>query len=517
MLRNRVVLIVLDGFGIGKDYPFNAIQNAKMPNYRSFLKRFPHGKVLTHGAAVGLPDGIMGNSEVGHMTMGAGRIIYQDLVRINHSIQDRSFFQNPVLTRTLKTGAETSGRVHLMGLLSDGGVHSHIDHLLALLDFCVEKSVPHVFVHAFLDGRDTPPKSSPVYVEKLLRHPAFTENAGATRATLATVMGRYWAMDRDQRWERIEKAYAALTGQIAPVSQRALEAIQRSHDSGKTDEFLEPVLLDSDGALRDGDGLVFFNYRSDRARQISAHVLKSKKYKPSAFAGMTQYDITLPLPAAFEPQNLKNIFPAHLSALKLRQFRVAETEKYAHVTFFFNGGVEAPFAGEERELIPSPKDVATYDLKPEMSARPVTDTLIRHIESNAHDFILVNYANADMVGHTGNYPAAIQAMEVIDECLGRVVGAALKERTHVFLTADHGNIEEMCDERGEPHTQHTLNPVPAVWMSPEPVNAPKKHRSSLIDGGLADIAPTLCSIMGLNVPDEFTGRSLLAPQHTEGN
>ncbi len=514
------MLIVLDGFGIGKGSPYNAIANAKMPFYKGLLSKYPHSQLLTHGPAVGLPDGVMGNSEVGHMTMGAGRILYQDLTRISKSIADASFFKNEALLKTLKAGAASSGRVHLMGLLSDAGVHSHMDHLLSLLDLCVELQVPQVFVHAFLDGRDTPPDSSPRYLEQLQKHPTFQpQGQGATLAAIASLSGRYYAMDRDQRWERIQKAYDTLTGQVAAQPNDPIEAVAQAHAADpKGDEFVDPRLLDDEGSIRDGDSVVFFNFRSDRARQISAAFTEpdfkgfARKAMPklSGFAAMTTYDAKLThLDVAFGPQSLENIFGKILEDRKLTQFRIAETEKYAHVTFFFNGGREAPFAGEERLLVPSPKDVPTYDLKPEMSAFEVAKGARSRIESKTPDFLLMNFANADMVGHTGNYEAAVRAMEALDKCLSEVVGAAQKADMHTLITADHGNAEEMCDENEKPHTQHTLNPVPALWIAPNTANAPKRSRKALNDGGLSDIMPTLCELMGLPIPPEVTGHSLL--------
>ncbi len=523
----RAVLIVLDGFGIGKDSPFNAIKNANMPFYRELWDKYPHSQVLTHGEAVGLPDGVMGNSEVGHMTMGAGRIIYQDLTRISKSIRDKEFFKNPVLLETVRTGAKKTGRVHLMGLLSDGGVHSHIDHLLALLDLCVNEGVPKVSIHAFLDGRDTPPDSSAGYVQKLFTHPIF-QRGSRSEARLTTVSGRYYAMDRDKRWDRVEKAYKALTGQVATFAASgsvsneglAIAAIEASHQAGKTDEFVEPTLLQdpSQWAMQDGDSVIFFNYRSDRAREISQAIVdrdfrefdRGKGFVPSMYTGMAQYDQNLKgVQVAFGPQNLNNIFGSWLEDRKLQQFRVAETEKYAHVTFFFNGGREAPFTGEDRVLVPSPRDVPTYDLKPEMSAFQVAQEAAARISRKQYDFVLMNFANADMVGHTGNYAATVQAMEALDKCLATVVGAAQAAGYDVLITADHGNAEEMCDARGKIHTQHTLNPVPALWVAPNTAIAPKNTRVALRDGGLADIMPTLCDLMGLPLPKEVTGKSLL--------
>jgi 2,3-bisphosphoglycerate-independent phosphoglycerate mutase len=502
----RALLIVLDGFGIGKDSPWNAIENAHMPFYKEIRQKYPMSQLLTHGAAVGLPDGVMGNSEVGHMTMGAGRIIYQDLVRITAAIADRSFFQNPVLRRTVEAGAKKTGRVHLMGLVSDGGVHSHLDHLLACLDLCLEMQVPEVCVHAFLDGRDTPPDSAPGYLKTLLTHPAFSKNAH-----LVSLQGRYYAMDRDKRWERIERAADALCGRLPKTSGTPEQAVVAFYASGKGDEFVEPVCFDPTRAMRSGDSVIFFNYRSDRARQITEFLTGPKGPGLSAFAPMTEYDKKLALEPAFKPQNLNNLFGKVLEDRGLRQFRIAETEKYAHVTFFFNGGREEPFRGEERILIPSPRDVETYDLKPEMSAAEVADAAVKRLTLAQDDFGLMNFANADMVGHTGVYTAAVRAMEALDLALGRVVGAAEKAGFHTLITADHGNAEEMCDHDGKPHTQHTLNPVPCLWVAPNSSIAPKSARFALRDGGLADLMPTLCELMGLPVPKEVTGKSLLPP------
>lgn len=511
-MKQKAILIVLDGFGIGKESKFNAIANARKPFFNTLLQKYPHSELFTHGKAVGLPDGVMGNSEVGHMTMGAGRIIYQDLSRISNDIESKDFFKNKTLIETLTAGAKKTGRVHLMGLLSDGGVHSHIEHLEALLSLCGDLKIPKVFVHAFLDGRDTPPDSAPQYIERLFRHPSFKD-----RAQIASVCGRYFAMDRDKRWDRVKKAYDCLTGQISPQKISALKAIEASYQNGKGDEFVEPVLLIEDGAIRDGDSVLFFNYRSDRAREMTT-ALTFKDFsdfnrgvvpKLSAFAGMTQYDASFKTPVIYGPQNTDLIFPQILEAKGLKQFRIAETEKYAHVTFFFNAGREAPFKGEERSLIPSPKEVATYDLKPEMSAFEVAAEAVKQIESQKFDFILMNFANADMVGHTGNYEAAVRAIETLDQCLAKVVGAAEKAGYHTLITADHGNAEEMCDHDQKPHTQHTLNPVPAIWIAPGSSNAPKSSRVALNDGGLSDLMPTLCQLMGLEVPKLVTGKSLL--------
>ena len=515
----KAILIVLDGFGIGKHSPFNAIENAKMPFYQNLIQHYPHSQILTHGKAVGLPDGVMGNSEVGHMTLGAGRIIFQDLTRISNSIEDRSFFKNTVIRKTLEAPSKNlkqGGKVHLIGLLSDGGVHSHIQHLKALLDFCLELKIPQVCIHPFLDGRDTSPQSGVKFIRDLLTHPAFQKDS-PTHTVFGSIMGRYWAMDRDQRWDRVEKAFLALTGQGPAQGSDIVQLMETSYSNGITDEFIEPTVTDPRYAIQSGDSVFFYNYRSDRAREISraladpqfSHFKKAQLIQLAAFAGMTVYDKTLAIPAAFEPQNIHNIFGEWLEKKSLTQFRVAETEKYAHVTFFFNGGREKPFRGEDRELIASPREVATYDLKPEMSAFAVAEAARAKIETAKYDFVLMNFANADMVGHTGNYEAAVRAMEALDQCLEKVIGAAQKNNYHVLLTADHGNAEEMRDEHGQIHTQHTLNPVPAIWIAPGTAIAPKKDRVPLRDGTLRDMMPTLCKLMALEIPPEVTGTSLI--------
>jgi 2,3-bisphosphoglycerate-independent phosphoglycerate mutase len=519
-MSQRAILIVLDGFGIGKDSQFNAIANAQMPFYRQISLKYPHSQLITHGEAVGLPEGVMGNSEVGHMTMGSGRVTFQDLTRISKTIQTGEFFKNPVLRAAIEAGAQKTGRVHLMGLLSDGGVHSHIDHLLALLDLCSMLKVPKVSVHPFLDGRDTPPDSAPIYLQKLLEHPTFKNSSDPTQtqAQIVTVMGRYWGMDRDNRWDRVAKAYAALTGQMETTPTTALEVVQKSYALGKSDEFVEPTLLAPDGAMKDGDSAIFFNFRSDRAREMT-HALTTPDFKEfnlgrgchlSAFAGMTSYDKNLAhAQVAFRAQSQENILGEWLEKKKLHQLRIAETEKYAHVTFFFNGGREAPFVGEDRILVPSPKDVPTYDLKPEMSAYKIAEEAARNIREKKHDFILMNFANADMVGHTGNYQATVQAVETLDHCLATVIGAAESSGYHVLLTSDHGNAEEMKDSVGRIHTQHTLNPVPVIWVAPNSSIAPKTSRLPLKDGDLSDVMPTLCKLMKLDIPHQVTGKSLL--------
>jgi 2,3-bisphosphoglycerate-independent phosphoglycerate mutase len=452
------------------------------------------------------------------MTLGAGRVIFQDLTRINRSIKDKTFFSNETITKTFEAGKNKTGRVHLMGLVSDGGVHSDLSHLLALLDFAVQKKVPHVSVHCFMDGRDTPPSSGIGYVQRLLEHPAFQPGGqNGTQAQVGVISGRYWAMDRDQRWERVARAYAALTGQVQATALKPLEAIEHSYKAEKTDEFMEPVLLSAEAAIHDGDSAFFFNFRSDRAREISQALTaetfegfdRGKAPRLSAFAGMTVYDKKAGIPAAFPPQSLENILGEWLEKKGLSQFRIAETEKYAHVTFFFNGGREKPFEKEERVLIPSPKEVPTYDLKPEMSAIAVTENAVERINATKPDFVLLNFANPDMIGHTGNYDAAIKALETIDKCLVQLMDSLMKNGYHVLVTADHGNAEELRDANGEVHTQHTLNPVPITWVAAPSAKTPKSLKHELKSGGLADVMPTVCAIMDIGVPAEATGKNLV--------
>jgi 2,3-bisphosphoglycerate-independent phosphoglycerate mutase len=526
----KALLIVLDGFGIGKDSPFNAIRNARKPFFDSVFKKYPHSELFTHGHAVGLPNGVMGNSEVGHGTMGAGRILYQDLTRISNTIEDKKFASLPRLKTFFRRVQESKGRVHFMGLLSDGGVHSHIDHLKALLESAAEERTPEVFIHAFLDGRDTSPDSSPQFLSAITtKIESLKASAPETRIQIASLCGRFFAMDRDQRWERVEKAYRLITGDSPnPLSGGERDwkkVVEASYALQVTDEFFEPSLLSDEGIIRDGDGVFFFNYRSDRAREITQAFIEDsfsgfprrQKLALADYLGMTQYDSKSSADFLFGPQSSENLFGSWLEGHQKKQLRLAETEKYAHVTFFFNGGREKPFTGEDRILVASPKEVATYDLKPEMSAYEVAEKAKTALESNQYDFVLMNFANADMVGHTGNYEAALRAIETLDQCVERVIGAAEKNGFHTLLTADHGNAEEMreCihDHDGDHyqgiHTQHTLNPVPALWVPPNSAQAPRADRGRLKDGTLADVMPTLCDLMNLNLPTEVTGKSLL--------
>jgi 2,3-bisphosphoglycerate-independent phosphoglycerate mutase len=513
MAITPIVLLVLDGWGVNKNIEGNAIAEAKAPIYKNLIAEYPHTELLAAGEAVGLPNGQMGNSEVGHLNLGAGRIVYQDSTRISKAIRDNEFFQNPVLLSAMRTVKEKQASLHLMGLLSDGGVHSRMDHILAMLDMAKAQGVTKVFFHAFLDGRDTPPSSAIQYVKHLEEH---FSKIGIGK--IATVSGRYYAMDRDKRWERIQKAYdAIITGEgIRKFS--AVEAIQQSYEHERTDEFMLPAVLIEKktgkqvATVRNSDVVIFCNFRSDRAREITRAMTdpefkgfkRSMIPKLSMFVCLTSYDATFDLPVAFRPIRLTHILGEVLSNRGVQQLRIAETEKYAHVTFFFNGGEEPPFPLEDRILVPSPRDVATYDQKPEMSAREITNKLVESITSNRYGFILVNYANPDMVGHTGIFSAAVKAVEVIDECLGRVLRAAEQAEAHVLITADHGNIEMMSDQTtGQPHTAHTTDPVPFVISTKK-----LKLRKS---GILADVAPTVLDLMRISIPTEMTGKSLIVP------
>jgi 2,3-bisphosphoglycerate-independent phosphoglycerate mutase len=506
MERTPVILIVLDGFGINRNREGNAVAAARAPLIASLLSEHPHTQLFASGEQVGLPEGQMGNSEVGHLNLGAGRIVYQDITRIDRAIRDGEFFRNPALLTAMAGVKEQGSTLHLMGLLSDGGVHSHINHILAIADLAKRQGLTQVVFHAFLDGRDTPPSSALPYLRTVEQH--FRRN-GVGR--IGTVSGRYYAMDRDKRWERVQKAYDALVLGEGIRKTSAEEAVKDSYAHQRTDEFMLPtVILGEDGRIRDKDGVIFCNFRSDRAREITRAITdpafdgfpRASVPKLSAFVCLTTYDETFGLPVAFPPVRLTHILGEVVSSHGLRQLRIAETEKYAHVTFFFNGGEEEPFPLEDRVLVPSPRDVATYDLKPEMSAREVTDEVVRRIRSGLYGFILVNYANPDMVGHTGVMAAAVRAVEVLDECLGRVLQAAKETGFRVLITADHGNLEVMHDRAtGQPHTAHTTDPVPFIAVGSE---------ATLRDGGcLADVAPTVLRIMGIAQPEEMTGTSLI--------
>ncbi len=500
------VLIILDGWGMRHETDWNAVAAAKTPNFDRYWESCPHTLVRTDGRFVGLPEGQFGNSEVGHQNLGAGRVVVQTSTRISDAIADGSFFKNRALLRAVAHVQAHDSRLHLMGLVSDGGVHSLLEHLFALIELAGREHVYNLFIHAFLDGRDTPPTSGAQYVQQVR---GFCTRAGFGQ--IATVMGRYWAMDRDNRWDRTEKAYRALRFAEGLRDDGPPEAaVARAYTRGETDEFIKPIVLDPDGAIRDGDAVIFFNFRPDRARQLTRAFTERDFAQfergpcPQVeFVTLTQYDQSFAVPAAFPAEEtLENIFGEVLSRTGLTQFRIAETEKYAHVTYFFNNGREAPFPGEDRKLIPSPK-VATYDLKPEMSAYEVTEEAIKRITSRRYDFILINYANPDMVGHTGVFEAAVKAVEAVDECLGRVVEAARSVDGEVLITADHGNADIMRDERGHPHTAHTHSPGPLIYVGSQQIRFAEEG------GALCDVAPTLLDLMGLEKPHEMTGRSLV--------
>jgi 2,3-bisphosphoglycerate-independent phosphoglycerate mutase len=498
-----LVLIVLDGWGINPSPKGNAIAQAKKPHWDRFMRTYPCVPIATSGEAVGLPPGQMGNSEVGHTNMGAGRIVYQDLVRINKAVYDGDFYTNPVLVEAMAAAKRNGTRVHLMGLCSDGGVHSSLEHLYALIELAARQEVPELYVHAITDGRDTAPTSGGRFVanvEKRLANYSF--------ARVATVVGRYYAMDRDNRWERVEIAYRALVdGEAEHRASSGSAGIAEAYARGETDEFLKPILVAEEGRIRPGDSVVFFNFRPDRAREITRAIalpdfdhFARPHYGPLDYVCMTQYDATFGLPIAFLPQSLDRILSPVLADAGIRQLRTAETEKYAHVTFFFNGGVEKPYPLEERVLVPSPK-VATYDLQPEMSAFGVADVAEQWIREAKADVIIMNLANADMVGHTGNMEATVRAIEALDECLGRVIGAVEARGGTAIITADHGNAEMMFDPAtGEVHTAHTLNDVPLILVG---------HPAKLQRGLLSDIAPTMLDILGIEQPWQMTGHSLL--------
>lgn len=505
MSKKPLALIIMDGFGMNPDTYGNAIQAAKTPNLDRLFHEWGSTRIGASGMDVGLPDGQMGNSEVGHTNIGAGRIVYQELTRITKSIQDGDFFENEALKSAMEHVKEADSALHLMGLLSDGGVHSHNEHLYGLLEMAKRMGLTRVYVHCFMDGRDVPPTSGKGYIEEL---EAKMAEIGVGK--IASVIGRYYAMDRDNRWERVEKAYAAMVYREGVLSANAAEAVQKSYDEEVTDEFIVPVVVEGGAPIQREDSVVFFNFRPDRAREITRTLVddafegfeRRNGCFPLNYVCMTQYDATMPnVQVAFKPQSLTNTMGEYLSRNGLTQLRIAETEKYAHVTFFFNGGVEATFPGEDRALIASPK-VATYDLKPEMSAYEVCDEVVKRIASDQYDVIILNYANCDMVGHTGVFDAAVAAVEAVDTCVGRTVDAILSKGGAAIITADHGNADKMYELDGSPFTAHTTNLVPLCICG---------EKVSYREGGrLADIAPTMLEILGLPQPEEMTGVSLIA-------
>ncbi|PWM68978.1 MAG: 2,3-bisphosphoglycerate-independent phosphoglycerate mutase [Eubacteriales Family XIII. Incertae Sedis bacterium] len=500
------MLMILDGFGINENTRGNAIAAADTPNLDKIFASYPHTQLDASGLAVGLPAGQMGNSEVGHLNIGAGRIVYQELTKITKKIADGTFFKNEVLLAAMKNASESSSKsLHLLGLLSDGGVHSHIEHLLALIKMAKTEGVERLYVHCFLDGRDVPPCCAEKYISELS---SYMNEIGLGQ--IATVSGRYYAMDRDKRWERVSLAYDAITRCIGEYAATALDAVSNAYLRGENDEFVQPTIIDGDFCgINDGDSVIMYNFRPDRAREITRALTAdnfdgfTRVKRPSNlfYVCMTQYEAEMPnVKIAFPPENLTNTLGEYVAKLGLTQLRIAETEKYAHVTFFFNGGVEAPNRNEDRVLIPSPK-VATYDLKPEMSAYEVTDAVIEKINEDKYDLIILNFANADMVGHTGIMAAAVSAVEALDNCVKRIADIILKHGGQILLTADHGNADKMLDDNGNVVTSHSTNPVPLVHIAENP--------SALADGGcLCDIAPTLLTLMGLDLPAEMTGKNL---------
>lgn len=507
--RRPVVLCILDGWGLREDAPDNALTHARLPHWRRFLREYPHAAIATSGRAVGLPHGQMGNSEVGHMNIGAGRIAVPELPRIDQAIEDQSFYTMPALTDALKAVKAAGGRLHVLGLLSPGGVHSHQDHLLALARAGAAQGVD-VFIHAFTDGRDTPPQSAAEFIA------SFEHSLAALpQARVATLGGRFYGMDRDKRWERIAQAHAALVEAQGARAPSAQAAVAQAYAQGQTDEFIAPTVIGDYAGMRDGDGIIMANFRADRARQILGALLdpafdgfaRARRVEFSARLGMVSYSDHLDglMGVLFPPAHYPNTLGEVIAQRGLQQLRIAETEKYAHVTFFLNGGRDEPFAGEERILVPSPK-VATYDLKPEMSAATVTDHLTAAIAGGGFDLIVVNYANPDMVGHTGVMAAAVQAAEAVDACLGRLEDAVKAAGGWLLITADHGNLEQMSDPAsGQPHTQHTTGPVPIVLAGEGAAGL------TLKDGKLADIAPTLLVLLGIAQPADMTGEPLVAP------
>ncbi|MDE2421848.1 MAG: 2,3-bisphosphoglycerate-independent phosphoglycerate mutase [Gammaproteobacteria bacterium] len=502
------VLVILDGFGHRDEVADNAVLAANTPNLNAIKAKHPHGLISGSGEDVGLPDGQMGNSEVGHMSLGSGRVLYQDFTRITKDIRDGVFFEHPVLTSAVDAALAKNAAVHVMGLLSDGGVHSHEDHLIAMCELASKRGAT-VYVHAFLDGRDTPPRSAAASLAKMEQALA----ALPTPARIASLCGRYYAMDRDERWDRVEQAYRLLTEGVATRHADTAQAgLDAAYTADENDEFVKPTAIGAPVHIQDNDSIVFMNFRADRARELTRAFVEddfvgfTRKVRPqlSTFVMLTRYSAKINAPVAYMPLETHNSLGEYLSSLGRTQLRISETEKYAHVTFFFSGGREEPYTGEKRILIKSP-DVATYDLKPEMSAYEVTDELVAAIESGEYDVLVVNFANGDMVGHTGVFNAAVKAVEALDLCIGRVYDAIIKTKGHMLITADHGNVEQMMDyDSGQVHTQHTTEHVPLIYVGGE-------HVTVRTGGILADIAPTILSLMHLPIPTEMTGHSLLVP------
>ena len=504
-MSKKSVLVIMDGFGLAPDGNGNAIYQAKTPNLDALFQKYPKSKLSASGLDVGLPDGQMGNSEVGHTNIGAGRVVFQDLPKISKEIEEGKFFKNEAYVNALKAAKENGKSVHVMGLLSSGGVHSHINHIFAMLDMAKQFEIEHVYVHCFMDGRDVAPDSGLGFVKQMHEKCQQVGNA-----KIATISGRFYAMDRDKRWDRLETAYNAIVCGEGVKESDPVKAIQDSYDNGVTDEFVVPVVVCEEGMIQQGDSVIFMNFRPDRAREITWALnntdfdgfARKKTVFPLNYVCTAQYDEALDIPIAYPPETLVNTLGDVVSAKGFKQFRVAETEKYAHVTFFFNGGVERPVEGEDRCLVDSPKEFPTYDLIPQMSAVKVCDKLVEAIESDKYEMIICNFANCDMVGHTGVLEAAVQAVETVDACIGRVVEAVEKKSDEMilFVTADHGNADCMINADGSVNTAHTTNLVPFVATD---VNA------KLSDGKLADIAPTMLKVMGIEQPEEMTGNVLI--------
>ena len=504
MSKIPTALIIMDGYGLGRDEPVNAVAMAETPELDRLFAECPNTWLSASGEDVGLPEGQIGNSEVGHTNIGAGRVVYQPLPRISNAIKDGSFFENAAYNGAMDACKASGGAMHILGLLSDGGVHSHITHLYALLELAKRKAVEKVYIHAFLDGRDVGPKTGAGYVRACAEKCA---QIGAGK--IATVQGRFYAMDRDKRWDRLERAYRAMVCGEAPYREDPVRAVELSYTAGVTDEFMEPVVCDRDGLIKPGDSVIFLNFRPDRAREMT-WALTSPDFDgferpnglfPLEYVCTAQYDESLnELPIAFPPEKIEDTLGEYISGLGLTQLRIAETEKYAHVTFFFNGGKETAYTGEDRVLIPSPKEVPTYDLIPEMSAHMVCDEAVERIRSGKYDIVVINFANCDMVGHTGVMDAAVKAVETVDECVGKVVRAVSQMGGISLITADHGNADVMAEPDGNKHTAHTTNPVPLIVAGAD---------VSLRPGRLCDIVPTMLDLMGLSKPEKMTGISLI--------
>lgn len=503
-MAHKALLMILDGWGIGNHTHSDAIYSTPTPYWDSLLKTYPHSELQASGENVGLPDGQMGNSEVGHLNIGAGRVLYQDLVKINKAIQNGSILENPEIKNAFSYAKDNGKAIHFMGLTSTGGVHSSFEHILALCDIAKEYGLDKVYLHCFMDGRDTDPRSGKGFIEQL------SEHCEKTGAKIASIIGRYYAMDRDKRWDRVKVAYDLLVDGTGKQATDMVKAMQESYDEGVTDEFVKPINNSSvDGTIKEGDAVIFFNYRNDRAKELTVvltqHDMPEEGMKTIPglqYYCMTPYDASFQnVHILFPKENVDNTIGEYLSSLGKKQLHIAETEKYAHVTFFFNGGRETPFDGEDRILVPSPK-VATYDLKPEMSAPEVADKLRDAIDSEKYDFIVVNFANGDMVGHTGVYPAIQKAVEAVDKCVNEVVEAAKKNGYEVIIIADHGNADHAENADGSPNTAHSLNPVPCVYVT--------EDKDAKVENGiLADVAPTILHIMGLPQPKEMTGHNLI--------